>query len=135
PTQQMPLYENSTITARVTPTASCNTTSNSLTLNGVYPDKYTGATAATVRSFEAYATGHGVELRWETGAETGTLGFILHRDSPTGPRVNRELVHGLLTSPIGRGYAFQDPAGNGSTRYFLEEVATEGRHLFGPAKN
>jgi hypothetical protein len=107
---------------------------DSVSLNGTSPDNFNGATAVTLLVFDAHpAAGGGVDLRWETGAEHGTLGFYLHRDAPDGPRVNALLIPGQLESPLGERYALSDPLGAPGQSYYLEEVATDGSHVYGPS--
>jgi hypothetical protein len=98
-------------------------------------NSYAGATptAATILSFVSCTTSRGVDLHWETGAENGTIGFVVHRDSPEGPRVNPRSIPGLLNSPVGEHYRLFDANGTPASRYWLEEVAVEGSHVFGPA--
>ncbi|MGC4113594.1 MAG: C25 family cysteine peptidase [Myxococcales bacterium] len=91
-------------------------------------------TAVTLLAFAQHPSpSGGIELRWETGSEFQTIGFLVHRDSATGPLVSERPVRGLLTSPLGERYALNDPEGTSSTRYYLEELSLRGASIHGPA--
>ncbi len=125
------LFQNATVQFQVRSGASVIDSITPLT--GVDPDSFPLATAITLRRFDACAGPGGVEIRWRTAAEHGTLGFFVHRDTPDGPRVNSSPVPGQLTSPVGARYRLRDPVGTPTSRYFLEEVAQDGTHGYGPS--
>jgi uncharacterized repeat protein (TIGR01451 family) len=73
--------------------------------------------------------GHVVALRWETLEERGTIGFYVERSSDGAwTRINAEILHGLIASPMGAEYWLADPGarpGN-SYRYRLIELEARG---------
>jgi hypothetical protein len=91
-------------------------------------------TLAAISSFNAYADGGQVVVRWETASEIGTAGFYLFRkDQETGKyqQVNQSLLTGLLNSPQGGVYHFVDQGAivGRTYTYKLEEVESKGQML------
>lgn len=90
--------------------------------------------AVTLRFFTASRSGRTVLVRWRTASERQTLGFHVYRDlAGKRQRINRV----LLPSRGGGLYAFLDRrAGDGSARYWLQDVALDGsRTWHGPARS
>jgi CSLREA domain-containing protein len=96
-------------------------------------------TAARLRAFTAAAHAGGVRLEWQTAFELDNLGFQIYRAE--GGRlapVNPSLVAGsalrsnaALTA--GQSYAWLDRDGGPDSRYYLEDVDTNGvRTMHGP---
>jgi hypothetical protein len=91
-------------------------------------------TLAAISSFDAYADGGQVVVRWETASEIGTAGFYLFRkDQETGKyqQVNQSLLTGLLNSPQGGVYHFVDQGAivGRTYTYKLVEVESKGQML------
>jgi len=91
-------------------------------------------TAVTLLHFGHAPAKAGEEITWETGSERGTIGFYIRRESKAGPRVSPKLIAGQFDSPSGGRYQLVDPKGRSSTTYYLEEIARDGVHFYGPAK-
>lgn len=86
-------------------------------------------TPATVASLSAVDDGSSVVVRWETSAESGTLGFALHREvDGDWLALHDGLLPGLLSEPQGGVYEFRDSdADAGDTlRYQLVETDLHG---------
>jgi len=99
------------------------------------------STAIRLKSFGAEAhTESGVALRWRTGGERGTLGFLVYRENSEGDLmpVNCEMVAGSTlmskaTLEAGYSYAWWDEDGAAGDRYWIEEIeVTGGRRQYGP---
>jgi len=84
------------------------------------------ATRAFVSSFRAFREGGRVVTEWETGSQSGTVGFYLYRLDDRGERyvqVTKDLVPALLDAPQGGLYRVRDPGARGETlSYVLMEV-------------
>jgi len=84
------------------------------------------ATRAFVSSFRAFREGGRVVTEWETGSQSGTVGFYLYRLDERGEgyvQVTRELVPALLDAPQGGLYRVLDPGARGETlSYVLMEM-------------
>ena len=79
-------------------------------------------TAVSLERFEAAVVDEGVEIRWRTAYERGTLGFFVHRVAADGTRT---LVSEAITLAAGSGdYAVVDLGATGG-RYVLEEITTD----------
>jgi len=93
-------------------------------------------TAIRLASFDAKAyESRGVDIRWRTGGESGTLGFRIFRESADGEftLINREMVAGsALTSratlEAGYSYGWHDADGSAGDRYWLVEIEVSGGH-------
>jgi hypothetical protein len=95
-------------------------------------------TAVLIVEFTAYPDSGSAVVRWETGYESGTLGFHLERlDEESGDwlRLNEE----LLPSPVGSGtgtvYHFVDEGAKSGTTYryrLIEEDFLGGEVEYGP---
>lgn len=92
-------------------------------------------TLAHLRSFEAVNYKDGTLLRWQTGYEVDNLGFRIYREEG-GRRVlvTPSMVAGsaLTVGPrtvlgAGLSYTWVDRKGDGSSRYWLEDVDVDGR--------
>ncbi len=92
-------------------------------------------TAVTMNSFTAAEHQGGVMLRWHTGWEADNLGFHVYREV-AGARLQitpswvagSAFVTGLGTPlPAGNGYAWWDPAGLTTDRYWLTDVDLSGQ--------
>jgi hypothetical protein len=73
--------------------------------------------AVVLAEFTAYPLAEGIEVRWETVSEVGTLGYNLWRSiSPTTPtdQLNSELIPA------------QSPGGGGALYTWLDETVSEG---------
>lgn len=93
-------------------------------------------TAAILREFRAtHFDGQGTVIEWQTEREVDNLGFHLYREDGNGRRtlVTPSLVAGsaLTAGPgtvmgAGNAYTWVDRAGTSSSRYWLEDVDTDG---------
>jgi Ca2+-binding RTX toxin-like protein len=86
-------------------------------------------TPATVSSLSAVDDGDSVVVRWETSAESGTLGFRLYREvDGDWLGLHDGLLPGLLSEPQGGVYAFRDADGDArnTLRYQLIETDLHG---------
>ncbi len=98
------------------------------------------ATYASIAWFDAFASGGSVVVEWRTSLEVGTVGFRLLRFDPQQRRyvrLHEKLLPGLLVSPEGGTYRFEDEGAprDGLLTYVLEEVDIRGkRNWYGPYK-
>lgn len=96
------------------------------------------ATYASIAWFDAFASGGSVVVEWRTSLEVGTVGFRLLRFDPQQRRyvrLHEKLLPGLLVSPEGGTYRFEDESAprDGLLIYVLEEVDIRGkRNWYGP---
>lgn len=99
-----------------------------------------GTTAVGLEDFSAKSTDKGVFLSWRAGQEANNLGYRLFREDSDGRvLVTPELIAGSALSypgsPLesGYSYAWWDPEGQPTSRYFLEDRELGGREtLHGP---
>jgi peptidase C25-like protein len=94
-------------------------------------------TQAVVSSLTAFPADGGLALEWRTASEAGTIGFDLYRRAADGAwkKVNRSLLHGLLTAPQGGTYRVVDPEASPRVEqiYKLVEIDAAGhRRSHGP---
>ncbi|MFZ2631257.1 MAG: C25 family cysteine peptidase [Desulfosalsimonadaceae bacterium] len=95
-------------------------------------------TRAVIGEFGAFNEGGKVVVRWQTVSEEGTVGFYLYRlNEKTGlyKMMNTKLLPGLLHSPAGGWYSYQDNTAKTNTYYTyrLEEVEAGGSRIsYGP---
>lgn len=92
---------------------------------------------AFISSFDAYASGSGAVVEWQTTSEVGTVGFNLLREAATGEytQVNDGLLVGLLHHPEGGTYSYLDTGASagGTYRYKIEELESGGQiRSYGP---
>jgi hypothetical protein len=88
--------------------------------------------AATIVTFAGSQTRRGVVLRWRTAQEVGSLGFNVYRGTAEHRvRVNPRIVR-AKGSIAGASYVYRDTRARRHTRlrYWLEEVGTDGSHLW-----
>ena len=76
-------------------------------------------------------------LSWDTLEERGTIGFYVERRENGGrwQRVNRDLLPGLITAPMGGDYRLVDPGAAAGTPYEYRLVELEARgstQVYGP---
>lgn len=96
------------------------------------------ATAVVIGEFGAYDDGGNVIVRWQTVSEQGTIGFYLYRLNENSGRfhqLNSKMMPGLLHSPTGGWYSYQDSSAKTGTvyTYQLEEVEARGKiNTYGP---
>ncbi len=94
-----------------------------------------GATAVTIRSFEAIRAARGVVVRWRTGSEVGNVGFNVYRGwNAHRLKINTRLIRSAPSATLrGHSYVWLDRAGSQWARYWLQEVHADGtRVLRGP---
>jgi len=93
------------------------------------------ATAIDLLALSATGGDDAVQVNWETGSETGNLGFYLYRAaSPVGPfvRITDQLIAGLNHSVEGRTYSYADTdVTTGQPYYYrLEDLDVDGQRTF-----
>ncbi len=81
--------------------------------------------------------GQVVIFRWETLEERGTIGFYAERRMPDGDwmRINKRLLPGLLTAPLGGEYLLADPGAEAGVPYeyrLIEQEARGSQRIYGP---
>ena len=93
-------------------------------------------TAVTVRALDAVRDAKGVRIRWQTGSETGLLGFNVYREvAGRRVRASRALVPSFGRTS-GHAYAWVDRSTprTATVRYWLQTVSFGGaRSWLGPA--
>jgi len=92
-------------------------------------------TVIDLLSLSAAGADGAVHVEWETGSETGNLGFYLYRStSPAGPfvRITDQLIAGLNHSVEGRTYSYADTdVTDGQPYYYrLEDLDVDGQRTF-----
>jgi hypothetical protein len=95
-----------------------------------------GPTAITLKLFEAKWLSSTVLIRWETGSEENTFGFLLYRsespDRSTAVRITQDAIPAQVGNGGGASYAYEDETvstGNSPNKvyyYWLQEVETDG---------
>ncbi|CAB1075751.1 Salicylate hydroxylase (EC [Olavius algarvensis Delta 1 endosymbiont] len=93
------------------------------------------STAIDLLSLSATGGEDAVQVDWETGSETGNLGFYLYRaTSPYGPfvRITDQLIAGLNHSVESRAYSYADTnvTPGGTYYYKLEDLDMDGQRTF-----
>ena len=98
------------------------------------------ATEVRLVGLDAVSSGASTQVTWETGSETRTLGYRVHRDESG----RRRQVSGLIAGsalragfdPLaGRNYSFVDPLGQVGGRYWIEAIDQNGKSdWFGPVQ-
>ncbi|MCA1594264.1 MAG: C25 family cysteine peptidase, partial [Acidobacteria bacterium] len=93
-------------------------------------------TVARLRDFHATAYQGGTVIEWQTQYEVDNLGFNIYREDAGGKRVpvNSSLVAGSALAVgthtllgAGNAYTWVDRAGTASSRYWLEDINTDGK--------
>ena len=98
-------------------------------------------TAVHMGHLDAIASPSGVTVRWHTQEEQENLGFLVFREQK-GRRVQltEDLIAGSALQSqallrAGYSYAWNDPEGTLSSRYYVEDVDLSGRHtVHGPLR-
>jgi len=94
--------------------------------------------AATLRGLlDPDGDGKIVLLRWTTLEERGTIGFYVQRRSVDGDweSVNKRMLPGLITAPLGGQYQLFDPAAPTEETLYYQLIEQEGggaQRLYGP---
>ncbi|HFD88295.1 MAG TPA: hypothetical protein ENJ35_11555 [Gammaproteobacteria bacterium] len=78
-------------------------------------------------------------FHWETLEERGTIGFFAERRTQDGDwtRINKTLLPGLITAPLGGEYLLADPQAEMGVRYeyrLIEQEARGSQKTYGPYK-
>jgi len=78
-------------------------------------------------------------LRWDTLEERGTIGFYVERreGNIAWQRVNKDMLPGLITAPMGGEYQLADPAASSGRSYeyrLIEQEAKGTTRTYGPYK-
>gem|GEM_PF-638120 len=98
-------------------------------------------TASRLESFNATSFAGGVALEWQTGFEADNLGFrIFREDGARRTLVTPSVIAGSALTVgdktalgAGNSYRFVDRGGSSASRYFLEDIALDGKStLQGP---
>jgi hypothetical protein len=89
-------------------------------------------TVVFLSSFTATGNGKHVKVDWETASETNNLGFNLYRSTKKGgpySKLNTLLIPGLLGSPTGRKYTYEDKKVTKGKLYYykLEDIDLSGK--------
>jgi autotransporter-associated beta strand protein len=98
------------------------------------------ATEVRLVRLDAVSSGASTQVTWETGSETRTLGYRVHRDESGQRRQISGLIAGSALragfDPLaGRNYSFVDLEGQGGGRYWIEAIDQNGRgDWFGPVQ-
>ncbi len=91
-----------------------------------------------IRSLYAYVDNGRVIVEWETVSEDNIIGFNLTRLDPKRGkyrRLNRRLLPGLLVSPEGGIYRYEDKTAQPGNTYTYKLIASDakgGRQAYGP---
>jgi uncharacterized repeat protein (TIGR01451 family) len=93
-------------------------------------------TLVGLSAFKAFVDNGQVVVHWETGFESGTIGFYLYRKADSGGylQINDDILPGLLVSPQGGTYQYVDDGAETDTyTYLLVEVEASGdQRIYGP---
>jgi hypothetical protein len=95
-------------------------------------------TVVFLASFTAKGSGKQVRVEWETASEVDNLGFNLYRSTKKDGsyiKLNKSLIPGLLSSPTGRKYTYDDKKVTKGKLYYykLEDIDLSGtRTMHGP---
>ncbi len=88
-------------------------------------------TLITLAAFNVYPEGAHARIEWQTKSEVDNLGFDLYRVNPDGTgsaKLNSALIPGLISSAVGKEYAYVDTGINTGTPvcYMLEDIDLQG---------
>jgi len=94
------------------------------------------STEIVLRSFGASRSGRSVVLRWRTGSERVLLGYNVYRESKgKRAKLNRALIGSKGAAGGWYSYRTRAPSSKAPTRYWLQEVHTDGsRRWYGPVR-